>query len=302
MIISASRRTDIPAFYSDWLLNRLNAGYVLTRNPFNNSQVSKIPLSTDVVDCIVFWTKNPRNMFDKLNILDELGYKYYFQFTLTPYDKTIERGLHDKEEIIKTFCELSGRLGKEKVLWRYDPIILNDKYDIDYHKRQFEKLCSKLHNKTSSCTISFVDMYAKLKMDILREINEREMLELCGFIASTAKSCGIQVKSCCEKLDFSMLGVEKAHCIDRNVIEKVCGYSLDIKKDKSQRTDCGCYESIDIGAYNTCRHGCVYCYANYSSISVENNCMRHDVNGELLVGKTGEEENIRTRAVKLFKR
>ncbi len=285
MIISASRRTDIPAFYSDWLLNRLNAGYVLTRNPFNSAQVSRISLSTDAVDCFVFWTKDPGKMLDKLRLLDELGYRYCFQFTLTPYDKSVERGLRDKEGIIETFCELSGMLGKEKVLWRYDPIILNNLLDIDYHKEKFEYLCSRLYKYTSDCTISFVDMYSKLKTDMLREISSSEMRELCRFMGAAAVRYGVQVKACCEKLDFSEFGINKASCIDEKVIERICGYPLEIKKDKNQRMGCGCCKSIDIGAYNTCRNGCVYCYANYSNKAVERNCARYDVSGEFLVSK-----------------
>lgn len=124
MILSASRRTDIPCYYSEWFINRLKAGYVFTRNPMNHAQISRINLSPDIVDCIVFWTKDPANMLDRLHILDEIGYKYYFQFTLTPYGKEIECSLREKSQIIETFIKLSETIGKDKVLWRYDPIIL----------------------------------------------------------------------------------------------------------------------------------------------------------------------------------
>ena len=301
MILSASRRTDIPAYYSEWLINRLRAGFVLTRNPMNHAQVSKILLSPDVVDCIVFWTKDPQNMLDKLDVLDELGYRYYFQFTLTPYDKSVEKGLRDKEEILKTFCELSDRIGKDKVVWRYDPIILNDKFDFDFHKEQFSRLCIKLGKYTRQCTISFVDLYPKLKTDILREISMDEMIELGKMISSTAKDFGIAAKACCEKSFLYEYGIQQASCIDKGLIESICGYSLDIKRDKNQRDSCGCYESIDIGAYNTCRNGCIYCYANYSDVYVVNNCKKHDPQGELLIGRVGDNEKITTRNVKTSK-
>lgn len=301
MILSASRRTDIPSYYSEWLINRLHAGFVLTRNPMNHAQVSKIILSPDVVDCIVFWTKDPQDMFDKLDIIDTLGYKYYFQFTVTPYDKYIEKGLREKEEIIKTFCKLSDKIGKEKVLWRYDPIILNDQFDFDFHKEQFAKLCSKLSKYTSHCTISFVDIYSKLKSDLLCKISTDEMISLCKMISTTAKDFGIVVKACCEEPLLSQYGIERANCIDRELIEKICGYSLDIKRDKNQRDSCGCFESIDIGVYNTCRNGCVYCYANYSDVSVNNNCKRHNPKEKLLVGNIGDNDKITIRKVKSHK-
>jgi len=295
MILSASRRTDIPVYYSEWLVNRLRAGYVLTRNPMNHAQVSKVTLSPDVIDCIVFWTKDPRNMLDKLDIIDKLGYRYYFQFTVTPYDKSVEKGLRDKEDIVKTFCELSNRIGKDKILWRYDPIILNDGFVFAFHIEQFLRLCSKLGGYTKQCIISFVDMYPKLRADILREISIDEMIELGRMISSVAKDFGITVKACCEKLILSECGIEQASCIDKTLIESICGYSLDVKRDRNQRESCGCYESIDIGAYNTCKHGCIYCYANYSHASVIENCKRHDPQGELLVGRVGENDKITIR-------
>jgi len=301
MILSASRRTDIPAYYSDWLLNRLNAGFVLTRNPMNHAQISKIILNPDVIDCIVFWTKDPLNMLNKLVAIDRLGYKYYFQFTLTPYGKSIEKGLRDKEEIIKTFCELSDRIGRDKVVWRYDPIIINDMFDFKYHKEQFTRLCSKLGNSAKQCVISFVDIYPKLKTDVLRVISTDEMIELGKMISSVAKDFGITVTACCENSFLYEYGIEQASCIDRVQIESICGYSLNIKKDKNQRNSCGCFESIDIGAYNTCRNGCVYCYANYSSVSVDNNSKRHNPEGELLIGQVRDNDKITIRNMFRFK-
>lgn len=298
MILSASRRTDIPAYYSEWLVNRLHAGFVLARNPMNRTQVSRIELSPDAVDCIVFWTKDPQNLLDKLDVIDKMGYKYYFQFSLTPYDKTVEKGLCDKDEIVDTFCWLSERIGKEKVIWRYDPIILNDIFDLSYHKEQFSKLCSKLGKHTNQCIISFVDSYPKLRTNILREISIDEMIELGKMISSVAKEYGLVVKACCEEAFLFKYGIEQANCIDRALIESICGYSPDLKKDKNQRKACGCFESIDIGAYNTCKNGCVYCYANYSDVSVDNNYKRHDPHGELLIGQIGDNDRIKVRDVR----
>ena len=180
MIVSASRRTDIPCYYSDWFINRLNEGYVLTRNPMNHTQVSKIPLSSDVVDCIVFWTKDPKNMLTKLEMLEEMEYKYYFQFTLNPYGNDIEKNLRKKIDIEDTFIFLSKTIGKERVLWRYDPIILNDYLTIGYHKEQFKRLCERLYNYTKNVTISFVDMYRKLNWSAEKSNGEIDFLFQSG--------------------------------------------------------------------------------------------------------------------------
>ncbi|MHB1154202.1 MAG: DUF1848 domain-containing protein [Eubacteriales bacterium] len=302
MILSASRRTDIPCYYSAWLMNRLKAGYALTRNPMNYAQLTKIPLTPDVTDCIVFWTKDAANIMPALKTIDNMGYKYYFQFTLTPYDRMIEKNLRDKSDIENTFIALSGILGKERVLWRYDPIILNDFISIDYHREQFIRFCDRLYRYTDSVTISFADVYAKHPTKLVRGITGDEMTELGSFIGQTAKEYGLAAKACSEKADLASYGIEKASCIDKAVIEKICGFTLDLRADKNQREYCGCYESIDIGAYNTCLNGCVYCYANSGTSSTERRHSLHDPESELLAGSVGEGEKITERKVKTHKR
>lgn len=296
MIISASRRTDIPAHYSEWLMNRLQAGYVLTRNPMNHAQVGKILLSPELIDCIVFWTKDPANMLDKLPLLDAMGYQYYFQFTLTPYGKDIEQNLRDKNEIIKTFIRLSQQIGKNKVLWRYDPIILNDMLLIDYHKKMFEDLCKKLSGYTNICTISFVDVYSKLNKtvtnNLIREITEQEMIQLAIQFSKIGQKYGIQLRACSEKMDLSSYGIFPASCIDKKTIETICGCAIDSKLNANQRNGCGCFPSIDIGAYNSCQNGCLYCYANFSRSAVEKNCLRHNPCADILIGSVRTDEKI----------
>ncbi|OJU11727.1 MAG: hypothetical protein BGN88_14940 [Clostridiales bacterium 43-6] len=295
MILSVSRRTDIPCYYGDWFINRLQAGYVLTRNPKNHSQISKIPLSPDNVDCLVFWTKDPQNMLAHLPALDEMGYRYYFQFTLTPYGKDMEPNLRNKQDITDTFIKLSSIIGSHRVLWRYDPIVLNDRYDIAYHKNEFSRLCEKLHPYTTSVTISFVDTYKKLKTKWIREITTDEIIELSDCIGRTAAKYSLSVKACCESMDLTSFGIVKASCIDKDIIEAVTGSPLLATADKNQRNGCGCYASTDIGAYNTCQNGCVYCYANFSAASVKHNCEKHDEMGELLIGKVSEGETMKER-------
>lgn len=292
MILSVSRRTDIPSYYSEWFMNRLKAGYVLTKNPMNPAQVSRVTLSPENVDCIVFWTKDPANIMDKLSLLDELGYYYYFQFTLTPYGKELERNLRKKEEIIETFHSLAAKLGKERVIWRYDPIIINEELTCDYHMEEYEKLCRELHEDTRLCIISFVDLYQKIspsvKDKVVRVISEEIMYRLAADLAQIGNRYGIELHACCEKLDLTGAGIKSAACIDRELIERIIGRPLSTKKDRNQRTGCGCYQSVDIGAYNTCLHGCIYCYANHSDASIQRNYRMHDASSEIMIGRVEE--------------
>jgi hypothetical protein len=305
MIISASRRTDIPKLYSEWFMNRIKEGYVLTRNPMNHAQISKIMLSTDIVDCIVFWTKDPLNMMNKLNQLDIKGYSYYFQFTLTPYGKEIEPNLREKNEIVQTFIQLSNQIGNDKVLWRYDPILLNQNITIDYHKRAFKQLCQTLSGYTKVCTISFVDKYPKLnkilKSGEIQELSSDEMIQLAEYLFQTGKQYGIEVRACCEELDLTDYGIKAASCIDKSTIEAITGSALDIKLDVNQRPGCGCIQSIDIGVYNTCDNGCIYCYANYSASSVLNNMKNHNKESDILIGTVMNDEKVITKKVKSLK-
>lgn len=292
MILSASRRTDIPCYYTEWLLNRLKAGYALVRNPFSHSQVSRIPLSPETVDCIVLWTKDPQNMMDKLPELEAMGYRYYFQFTLTPYDRSIERNLREKSEIEFTFTALSKRIGRERVVWRYDPIILNDVLDITYHERQFARQAAKLADYTDTVVISFLDPYEKIKSANLRPPSVDEALKLAEIIGGVAELYGLRAVACCENMNYTSYGIAGSSCIDRSRIEKICGGKLALPADKNQRPGCGCVQSVDIGAYNSCLNGCMYCYANRGTALAERNYRSHDPKGEFLFGKRSASDKI----------
>jgi hypothetical protein len=224
----------------------------------NPKQVTEITLTPENIDCIVFWTKDPKNFLSCLDELDRLGYAYYFQFTLTPYNNTIERYVADKSEIIKTFMELSNRIGKEKVIWRYDPIILNDTLTVDYHAEAFEKLCEKLHAYTEKCVISFVDSYSFLN---IQELSADACTLIARKLAAAADACHLPLASCCEKIDLAEYHIAHNKCIDDELINRIRGSAIKYKKDTGQRKECGCVASRDIGSYNTCNHGCVYCYA-----------------------------------------
>lgn len=306
MIISASRRTDIPAFYSDWFLERIKDGFVLVRNPLNIHQVSKIKLTPDVVDFIVFWTKNPEPLLNKLDKLQD--YNYYFQFTLNSYDTDIEEYVPNKGKyVLSTFKKLSDMIGKEKIIWRYDPILINDKYNIDYHLKNFEKLAKQLSGYTEKCTISFIDLYRKTELNLkdvnIKPFDDTTIRKIAKDLVCIAQNYNLKMDTCAEKIDLSDYGIEHAHCIDADLMEKLTNYQYCLNKDKNQRKECGCVESIDIGAYNTCKNGCKYCYANYNKQCVINNCAQQENNSELLCSKINKTlDKISERRVKSVKR
>lgn len=286
MIISCSRRTDIPAFYSDWFFNRLSEGYALVRNPVNPRQVRKVSLTPPDVDCIVFWTKDAAPMLDRLHLLKD--YPKYFQFTLTPYDRDVEPNLPPKSEIIDTLLRLSDKIGKKRIIWRYDPVLLTDKISIDYHVDHFGDLAKRLSEHTERCVISFIDMYRHIQNRMadlcIRPSDESEMRTLAKNIVKIADSYGMAVETCAEVIDLSDIGIGHGKCIDDRLISELTGTKLRIGKDKYQRELCGCATSVDIGEYNTCRHGCRYCYANISQKKIEKNQSLHYTQSPLLIG------------------
>lgn len=303
MILSVSRRTDIPAFYSDWFFNRLHEGFVDVRNPMNIHQISRIKITPDVVDCIVFWTKNPYNMLARLYELKK--YNYYFQFTINPYGKDIEANVPVKTEIIDTFRRLSLLIGRNRVIWRFDPILITDEINVIYHIKYFEELAKRLENLTTRCVISFVDLYKKTlnntRLLNIREPSVSEMKYLAENLVKIAGKYGIQVMSCAEHIDLDNEGIKHGCCIDPVLIEEICGYHINARKDKNQRKECGCMESIDIGAYNTCCHACSYCYANFNDEKVKNQYLRHNKNSTLLIGVLSENDVVNVRNVRSLK-
>ncbi len=303
MIVSASRRTDIPSCYSDWFFHRLKEGYVCVRNPMNFHQVSKVSLSSEIVDGIVFWTKNPLPMMDRLGELEK--YNYYFQFTLTAYGPEVEKNLPSKNKVlIPAFQKLSKEIGKERLVWRYDPIFISEHYTMDYHCRYFEVLASRLAPYTEKCTISFLDWYRNMERDVkplrIQMMTAAQQVELVEHLAEIADRYHIYIDTCAEAGDFSRFQVFPARCIDKARLERIGNYPLDVGKDKNQREGCGCAESIDIGAYHTCRNGCLYCYANFNHGAAERNFEKHHVKSPLLLGDIEEADIVTERNVKVF--
>lgn len=301
MIISASRRTDIPAFYADWFFNRLREGYALVRHPMNPHIVSRVALTPDVVDGIVFWTKNPLPMLSRLDALRD--YAYYFQFTLTPYGPDVEKSIPSKNDvIIPTFQKLSGLLGRERVVWRYDPILLSDTYTMAYHKKYFALLCSRLADYTETCTISFLDLYRSIHRTItplgIHAPTGAQAEELAGYFSETAKEYGMDIDTCAEEIDLGKYRIGHGACIDPRRLERIGGYQLDIPRDKNQRAACGCAAAVDLGAYNTCGNGCVYCYANFNQTLVDRHHRQYDPASPLLCDRVLAGDTIKTRSVR----
>ena len=301
MILSVSRRTDIPNYYSQWFYNRIKEGFVYVRNPMNTHQVSRIEITPDVVDCIVFWTKNPEPMMERLEELS--AYHYYFQFTLTGYGRDMEPGIpHKREKMIPVFQALSDRIGKEKVIWRYDPIIFSQRYTPEYHLKAFEQIAMALKGFTEKCVISFVDEYAKNRknMELLGayEMDRYQLSEFAKKISQIAKRNGMDTGSCAESIDLAECGIKHNCCIDKELIEKTIGGRIKAGKDRNQRAECGCMESVEIGAYHTCKNGCKYCYANSSAENVARNCSKYDPTSPILCGAIAENDRITQRRVR----
>lgn len=304
MILSVSRRTDIPNYYADWFINRIKEGFLYVRNPMNKHQISRIDLSPELVDCIVFWTKNPENLMNKLECLND--YVYYFQFTLTGYGKDIEPNLPNKrEKLILTFKTLSEKIGKEKVIWRYDPIIINERYTTAYHLKAFEEIASSLSTYTEKVVISFVDLYAKTKRNTkeldIKQLTDFEKINLASQMVEIASKYNLTIESCAEQIDLSKVGIQKGCCVDKKLIERILGCNVNGEKDKNQREECGCLESVEVGAYNTCLNGCKYCYANFNSDKVRENVKLYNYDSPLLCGNIDSDDNITNRKVKSLK-
>ena len=303
MILSVSRRTDIPAFYSQWFYQRVREGFACVRNPMNAHQVSRIPISPETVDCMVFWTKNAAPMMDQLALLKE--YDYYFQFTINDYGREIEPHVPELSRRLETFMQLSEKIGQERVIWRYDPILFSDQYTPESHLRSFERITSALGAYTEKCVISFVDVYpsknsGNLKRLKVRQLSCEELDCFAGELSRMGKQGGLTLATCAEAIDLARHGIEHNSCIDKARIQRITGAPLLVGGDK-QREHCGCVKCDDIGSYDTCPHGCVYCYANVCPNAVADRRKAFDMHSPLLCDSIKETDRITERPVKSYK-
>lgn len=297
MILSASRRTDLPAFYTEWFLHRLREGFALARGPYASHRLTRIPLRPGTLDGAVFWSKNPGPLLEgpgreALALLKEWDVPYYIQFTLNPYGPELEPGLPPTAERIRVFRRLADRLGPERLVWRYDPVVVNERCTMTFHKAAFARLAGELAGCTDECVFSFLDLYAKAKRRSAgladRPVPPETMEELAASFAETAAGTGLRLRTCCEAADFSRYGIRPGACIDTERLERLSSRRLACRKDPGQRPGCGCAQSVDIGGYDTCTHGCVYCYATSSGGAAARNRAAHDPLSPLLTGWPGE--------------
>ena len=318
VIVSASRSTDIPAFCSAWFMERLKVGYVKWFNPFNGQPLY---VGFGKMHCIVFWSKNPAPMIPHLDELDKICPNYYFQFTLNDYDaEGIEPGVTAKSPLadrIETFKRLSERVGKDRVIWRFDPLILTDKLAVKDILEKVERLGDKVAAYTSRMVFSFIDIksYAKVGKNLerggiaAREFLSEEMYEVAQRIGELVKSWGIAAGTCGEIANLDRYGIEHNRCVDDRLMIKCFSHDVELmkfigakfvpgdplfgvadkwepgthKKDSGQRLACGCIMSKDIGEYNTCPHLCHYCYANTNNECVLKDAEKHDNQSESII-------------------
>lgn len=294
MIISAGMRTDIPAYFSEWFYNRIKEGYVCVRNPYYPEQVTKYRLTSDVVDCINFCTKNPQPMENRLGEISHL--RQFWSVTITPYGKDIEPYVPEKEKVIASFQRISETVGKKAMSWRYDPIFVTEKYSVDFHTESFERMAERLSGYSEQCVISFIDLYAKTRKNFpqAREVIREDRIRLGKKFVEIGEKYGIQIRSCCEGMELAPYGVDVSGCMTKEVLERAIGERLQVpKKVKSPRTECDCLLGSDIGAYNSCGHGCLYCYANYDVELVRKNMRQHNPGSPFLIGDFREGDIIK---------
>lgn len=284
MILQTGMRTDIPAFYSQWFINRIKKGYVLVRNPYNPSAVTKYRINPDVVDLIAFCTKNPAPMLEHMDILKPYG-QYWF-VTITPYDKEIEPNVPDKKQVMNDFKTLSEKVGVDSIGWRYDPIFISDKYSLGFHIDTFEKMAEELSGYTNTCIISFIDLYEKVLRNFpqVRMVSREERLKIGKTFAEIGRKYGITIKACAEGEELKNYGIDCNGCLTKATYETVLGARLNMPKIKGQRNECACFFGNDIGAYDTCRHFCRYCYANSDRKAVLYNSKLHNPESPFLIG------------------
>ena len=295
MIISASRRTDIPAFYAEWFVKRVRAGYCTVPNPFNTRQVRRVSLEPGDVDVIVFWTRNPRPLFPYLDELDERGYRYYFQYTLMDNPRPLETKTPPLEAALGTFRELSGRVGTERVIWRYDPLVFSQLTPPEFHRQAYRRIAQALHGCTFRSVISILDVYGKIGKRMGQMAEQGAGLlpfdgtqawfgELMGDLAAAAGENGMEIVSCAEELDLVAYGIHPGKCVDDEYILEVFGLEVVHDKDPGQRAACGCVVSRDIGMYDSCTFGCQYCYATTSFKRAGRRREEHDPESPSLIG------------------
>ena len=303
MIIETGGRTDTVQYYTEWLLRRFSEGYVLSRNPLFQNKVTRYELSPDKVDCIVFCSKNYKPILPRLHEITN-RFHTYFHYTITAYGKDIEPGVPSIEESMQTLVKLSKQVGKQRIAWRYDPVLLTEKYTISRHLETFEQMAKILAPYIDRCIFSFVEIYKKLETNMLEIIllSEEDRNALAQGLGTIASKYGIFIQTCGTNGDFSRYGIHASGCMTLDILGKANGLLFKDLKHKGMRQGCHCIESRDIGAYDTCLNGCKYCYANTNPQKARENYRLHDPASPLLLGQLEKTDAIHQGVQRSFQR
>lgn len=293
MIVCVSRRTDVPAFHFDWFLNRLREGYALSRNPICQKRIHRIPLALSDVDLLLFMTKNPAPCIPHLREISDMGYEMAFHITVNPYGRALEPNVPPLDEVIDSFRRVSEIVGSDRTVWRYDPVVFGSGFDVDYHIRMFERIASGLEGFTERCVFSFLGCYEKHEGLVmggrLREVTGEEKALFLESIPELASRHGIELSNCCGDADYTGYGVTSRGCVDAESL-KSWGIPYDSRR-YSVRDHCRCVKMVDVGAYDTCLHDCIYCYANRMD-GKRRSSRRYYPSSELLYGTVEPDDEV----------
>ena len=303
MIINTGGRTDTVQYYSEWLLKRFAEGWVLSRNPLFPNKVTRYELTPDKVDCVVFCSKNYRPILPRLHEITD-RFNAYFYYTITAYGRDIEPGVPSIAESMDTLVELSQMVGRRRLAWRYDPVLLTEKYTIERHFETFDHMAAVLSPCVDRCIFSFVETYKKLAINMpeLRALSAEQKDELARGLGRIAAERGIRLQTCGADEDYSRYGIRASGCMTLEILGSANGLNVRTLKHRGMRNGCHCIESRDIGAYDTCVNGCRYCYANQDHNLARENYRRHDPASPLLLGRVRPQDEISLASQKSFLR
>jgi hypothetical protein len=285
MILNAGGRTDTVQYYSEWLLNRFREGYVLSRNPLFPNIVNRIELNPEVLDVVVFCSKDYRPILPRLHEISD-RFNCYYHYTITAYGTDIEPRVPSIEESIRTLKALAAQVGPEKIAWRYDPVLLTEKYTIERHLETFDRMARELAPYVDRCIFSFVEMYKKLEVNMpeLRSVSEQDKLTLAQGMGTTARKYGLYLQTCATKEDYEPFGIHRSGCMTAEIFSNALGIHFEKTPHQGNRAGCLCIESRGLGDYDSCPNGCRYCYANKDHAKALQNYLTHDPKSPLLLG------------------
>ena len=303
MIINTGGRTDTVQYFTPWLLKRFAEGYVYSRNPLFQNKVTRYELTPDKVDCVQFCSKNYEPILDHLQPIIS-RFPTYFHYTITAYGKDVEPGVPTIGESMETLKKLSSIVGRQRLAWRYDPVLLTNKYTIDRHLETFERMARELTPYVDRCIFSFVEMYKKVEVNMpeLIPLSVEDMDNLAQGLGEIAAKYGLYMQTCGNNGDFSRFGIHSSGCMTLDMIGQANDIEFRNLKHKGMRQGCGCIETRDIGAYDTCLNGCKYCYANKRPQKAVENYKDHDPDSPLLLGHLKDTDVIQQGAQKSFRK